>query len=102
MHPHLRVYPESLDYASSETSPATVRVSLGALLPLLTLAHRHNYLWLQDFLDDEVCVLCPFWSGTPYEMLIIPRQHGPHLYRAEASDRAARPWIYEVPRERPA
>ena len=46
-------------------------------------AHRIVYL------DDDVCVLCPFWSGTPYEMLIIPRQHGPHLYRADASDRAA-------------
>jgi hypothetical protein len=56
MHPHLRVYPSSTERAASETSPATVRVSLGALLPLLTLAHRHNYLWLQDFLDDEVCV----------------------------------------------
>ena len=28
----------------------------GDLLPLLTLAHRNNYLWLQDFLDDEVAV----------------------------------------------
>jgi UDPglucose--hexose-1-phosphate uridylyltransferase len=46
-------------------------------------AHRIVYL------DDEVCVLCPFWSGTPYEMLIIPRQHGPHLYRADGADLAA-------------
>jgi len=39
--------------------------------------------------DDEVSVLCPFWSGTPYEMLIIPRQHGPHLYRADENDLSA-------------
>jgi hypothetical protein len=34
----------------------TVRVSLADLLPLVALAHRNNYLWLQDFLDDEVAV----------------------------------------------
>ena len=32
----------------------TVRVTLGDLLPLVALAQRHNYLWLRDFLDDEV------------------------------------------------
>jgi len=55
MPPRLRVFPapESVEV---DAPTATVRVSLGALLPLLTLAHRHNYLWLQDFLDDEVCV----------------------------------------------
>jgi hypothetical protein len=36
--------------------PATVRVNLGDLLPLVALAHRQNYLWLQDFLDDEVVI----------------------------------------------
>jgi len=42
---------------------------LAADLPLLTLAKRHNYLWLQDFLDDEICV-------TPdlYEVLRAFRQ----------------------------
>ncbi|MGF1579322.1 MAG: hypothetical protein ACFCD0_08175 [Gemmataceae bacterium] len=31
-------------------------VSLGDLLPLLALAQRRNYLWLNDFLDDEVLI----------------------------------------------
>lgn len=39
--------------------------------------------------DDRVVVLTPFWSGTPYEMLLIPRLHGPHLYRASDEDLAA-------------
>ena len=34
----------------------TIRVSLGDLLPLVALAQRNNYLWLQDFLDDEVSI----------------------------------------------
>lgn len=43
----------------------------------------------QIYADDDVSVVCPFWSGTPYEMLIIPRRHGPHLFRAGDDDQAA-------------
>lgn len=38
------------------------------------------------FADDRVVAVAPFWSGSPYEMLILPRQHGPHLYRADLED----------------
>jgi hypothetical protein len=51
---HLRVYPESLDPSYADNPQPTVRVSLADLLPLVTLAKRHNYLWLKDFLEDEV------------------------------------------------
>ena len=34
----------------------SVRVSLGELLPLIAVAKRNNNAWLQDFLDDEVCI----------------------------------------------
>ena len=33
-----------------------VNVTLGELLPLVALAHRNNYIWLQDFLEDEVSI----------------------------------------------
>jgi UDPglucose--hexose-1-phosphate uridylyltransferase len=46
-------------------------------------AHRTVYA------DDRVSIICPFWSGTPYEMLIIPHTHEPHLYRADEDDLAA-------------
>lgn len=55
MPAQLRVYPESRE-DSDEVQQPSVRVSLAELLPLVTIAKRHNYLWLQDFLDDEVCV----------------------------------------------
>lgn len=29
--------------------------------------------------DDDVVVFCPFWSGTPYEMLVVPRVHEGHF-----------------------
>ena len=52
----LRVYPPCHEEQLPATQPATVRVRLADLLPLVALAHRQNYLWLQDFLDDEVVV----------------------------------------------
>jgi UDPglucose--hexose-1-phosphate uridylyltransferase len=36
--------------------------------------------------DDRVMVVCPFWSAVPYEMLVIPRAHTPHLYRSPTED----------------
>jgi UDPglucose--hexose-1-phosphate uridylyltransferase len=41
------------------------------------------------YADEQVVVVCPFWSGTPYQMLIIPRRHSPHLHRAAPADLAA-------------
>lgn len=54
MAAHLRVFTTE-ETQSSEQEP-TVPVTLGDLLPLLALAHRRNYVWLQDFLDDEVLI----------------------------------------------
>lgn len=53
---HLRVYPVPEDAGDPDAQAPTVRVSLGELLPLVALAHRHNYVWLRDFLDDEVAI----------------------------------------------
>jgi UDPglucose--hexose-1-phosphate uridylyltransferase len=39
--------------------------------------------------NDEVVVLCPYWSGAPYELLIIPRQHAMHLPDADPDTLAA-------------
>lgn len=36
--------------------------------------------------DDLAVVVCPFWSGTPFELLVIPRAHEAHLDRAKPSD----------------
>jgi hypothetical protein len=57
MASHLRVFPNSRDdpYPSERQEPS-IRVSLGDLLPLLAIAKRHNYLWLDDFLGDEVSI----------------------------------------------
>lgn len=67
----LRVYHEPHESATGSAEP-TVRVSLGDLLPLIALAHRHNYLWLQDFLDDEVSI-----TSDLYEVLRAFRCYRP-------------------------
>jgi UDPglucose--hexose-1-phosphate uridylyltransferase len=36
--------------------------------------------------DDRVVVVCPFWSGAPYEMLVIPRTHEIHLENTMPQD----------------
>ena len=56
MPAHLRVYNASLDSDLDETQDPSIRIRLADLLPLLALAKKNNYLWLQDFLDDEVTV----------------------------------------------
>ena len=72
MAAHLRVYPSAHESSTHEIPAPTVRVSLGDLLPLVALAQRHNYLWLQDFLDDEVCV-----TADLYEVLRAFRCYRP-------------------------
>jgi UDPglucose--hexose-1-phosphate uridylyltransferase len=39
--------------------------------------------------SDGAVVLAPYWSGTPYELLIIPREHEAHLQDASDASLAA-------------
>jgi len=38
--------------------------------------------------DDQVVVICPFWSSLPFEMLIMPRHHDAHLNDSSDADLA--------------
>lgn len=40
-------------------------------------AARHRVV----FQEEQVIVVCPFWSGMPFEMLVLPREHEAQLYR---------------------
>ena len=64
MSAHLRVYSSPFEAPDPEAPVPEVHVRLGDLLPLIALADRHNYLWLQDFLDDEVAI-----TSDLYEVL---------------------------------
>ncbi|GIW79612.1 MAG: hypothetical protein KatS3mg105_1419 [Gemmatales bacterium] len=64
MASRLRIYHEPTD-TTSDQPQADVPVRLGELLPLIALAERQNYLWLRDFLDDEVRI-----TRDLYEVLL--------------------------------
>lgn len=51
----LRVFPDS-EAAPVPAPTACVPVRLSDLLPLIGSAHREGFVWLDDFLDDEVLV----------------------------------------------
>jgi len=72
MAAHLRVYPSTEDLFSPEFPEPSVRVRLGDLLPLVTMAKQHNYQWLRDFMDDEVCI-----TEDLYEVLQAFREYRP-------------------------
>ncbi len=71
MAAHLHLYPASQE-AQPEGPPPVVHVRLADLLPLVALAHRQNYMWLQDFLDDEVVI-----TEDLYEVLRSFRAYRP-------------------------
>ena len=72
MAAHLRVVPVPKDAPERNAPAPRVRLRLADLLPLVALAHRNNYVWLQDFLDDEVMV-----SHDLYEVMQAFRSSRP-------------------------
>ena len=58
MKTDLRVFraPDDMDDPLHDVADPTIRVRLGDLLPLVAMAQKLNFIWLKDFLDDEVCI----------------------------------------------
>ena len=71
MAAHLRVYSFPDETLEARPEP-TVHMRLGDLLPLVALAQKNNYVWLQDFLDDEVAI-----TDDLYELLLTFRSYRP-------------------------
>jgi UDPglucose--hexose-1-phosphate uridylyltransferase len=36
--------------------------------------------------DEGAVVICPYWSGSPFEMLVLPRAHEAHFQEAKPGD----------------
>jgi hypothetical protein len=72
MAAHLRVYSFPDETSDEERPQPTVHMRLGDLLPLVALAQKNHYVWLQDFLDDEVAI-----TDDLYELLIAFRSYRP-------------------------
>ncbi|HJZ55170.1 MAG TPA: hypothetical protein VKE74_09440 [Gemmataceae bacterium] len=71
MAARLRLYSAPEDEIGGPPGPE-VRVRLGDLLPLVAMAQRMNFIWLKDFLDDEVAV-----SQDLYEVMQAFRSSRP-------------------------
>lgn len=67
----LRLYTPP-DAVREDYGDPDVRVRLGDLLPLVAMAQRMNFIWLKDFLDDEVAV-----SHDLYEVMQAFRSSQP-------------------------
>jgi hypothetical protein len=61
MAPRLRLYCPPEPEVEERPDP-DVAVRLGDLLPLAAMAQRMNFIWLKDFLDDEVMVSQDFYD----------------------------------------
>ena len=56
MAARLRLYSPPTDEVQEQRPTPDITVRLGDLLPLVAMAQRMNFIWLKDFLDDEVIV----------------------------------------------
>lgn len=71
MATRLKLYSPPTEESEPTTEP-DVRVRLGDLLPVVAMAQRMNFIWLKDFLDDEVAV-----SHDLYEVMQAFRSSRP-------------------------
>jgi hypothetical protein len=72
MAAQLRVFRDSPDDSGPSVQAPSIGIRLGDLLPLIATAQRGNYLWVQDFLDDEVRITADF-----YDVLCAFRSYRP-------------------------
>jgi len=59
MGPHLRLFAGSDEDRDGDDIPMpapTVRIRLRDLLPLVAMAQKNHFIWLKDFLDDEISI----------------------------------------------
>ncbi len=85
-HPHGQLM--GMSFVPRELAEEQARFArfAGSCLLCTTLDAEEAEGFRVIFSDDRVVVVCPFWSATPYEMLVIPRGHSPHLYRSPTED----------------
>jgi UDPglucose--hexose-1-phosphate uridylyltransferase len=57
------------------------------LCEVVTTEHDERHRVVLD--TGRVLVVCPFWSGSPYELLVVPARHEPHLAGAAPADLVA-------------
>jgi UDPglucose--hexose-1-phosphate uridylyltransferase len=67
-----------------EEERAFERFKGGCIVCTTTEAESNNERFVLE--NDHAMVICPFWSSSPYELLIMPKDHQQHL--TDSSDDA--------------
>ena len=85
-HPHGQLM--GMSFVPRELAEEQARFArfAGSCLLCTTVDAEESEGYRVIYADDRVVVVCPFWSATPYEMLVIPRAHSPHLHRSSTED----------------
>jgi len=85
-HPHGQLLGMPIVPGEVAEEEAGFRRFAGSCL-LCTVAEAERDAGHRVVLDgDGVLVVCPFWSGPPYEMLVVPDAHEGHISRADPHD----------------
>ncbi|HEX5365939.1 MAG TPA: DUF4921 family protein [Acidimicrobiales bacterium] len=88
-HPHAQLLGVPFVPGEIAEEEAGFRRFEGSCLLCTTLAAEESAHHRVVHADDSVVVVCPFWSGTPFEMVVLPRAHEVHVTDASPSDVAA-------------
>jgi UDPglucose--hexose-1-phosphate uridylyltransferase len=96
-HPHgqllgIPFVPGELEEELENFAAHAARPEEGAGRPGLLQAIVHEELRREERIvvdDDKVVVFSPYWSASPYELLIAPKRPATHLDRAAPGDLAA-------------
>ncbi len=61
------------------------RFAGGCLLCTATTSEERAGYRIVDA-DEHAVTFAPYWSGSPYELLVVPRAHEPHLHHTTPAD----------------
>ncbi len=85
-HPHGQLL--GMSFIPRELAEEQARFArfVGSCLLCTTIDAEEDSETRVIYANERVVVVCPFWSAVPYEMLVMPREHNPHLHRSPTED----------------
>jgi UDPglucose--hexose-1-phosphate uridylyltransferase len=85
-HPHAQLL--AMPFVPKEVADETAGFDrfVGGCLLCTTVEAELDVGHRVVLVDDRTLVVCPYWSGAPYELLVIPRHHEGHLHLAAPAD----------------
>ncbi|HLM65006.1 MAG TPA: galactose-1-phosphate uridylyltransferase [Acidimicrobiales bacterium] len=78
-HPHAQVVGMPFVPGEIADEEAGFRRFEGSCVLCTTLEAEESAGHRVVYSDDDVLVVSPYWAGAPFEMLVLPRVHEPHL-----------------------